>query len=567
MSTPASSPSRAPLMVAPGLRIARITWRVLPTFGLALAAVFIAWLFGADEFGLYQVMIGAVALGAWSLIAGTFRELLSPDRPWLRLVPVNDIRAHRLDMALRAVLFFAILSTYGIWLTTVNSWSHGIADVLRVVRNIVIIAAAAIVLGTTGLFRWLRARDGDSLLAVLARFVANVAFPIAVLVFLVWAAARGLGYHPLASWVLQAALGTVLKILVAVLVYRAIRRTLYRTVRFYTADQGVMALEPGEVLEANPYGLGGVRILTGLTKIALVVMTFLWTLETWSLSTDVLREFLEAHVLAGGSVTWGDLVTGAWRVFLTLAIGWLIRSILIYFVFPRSQASVGARYAILAVMRYIVVGVAIVFVLTAFGVDSSSLSWFFGAAGIGLAFGLQDIISNFVSGLIMLVERPMRVGDLVQVGTTMGNVEEIRMRGTVLRTFDNTTVLIPNSQMLGERVTNLTHGMGHSRIKVELVVPHDADPSQVESILLGAADAHPDVLKEPAPFVWFTQFTPSSLDFVLVCFTGELRKRIGIASRMRFDIIERLREAGIEIPHPQQDVHFHGLPPTSGQES
>ena len=121
--------------------------------------------------------------------------------------------------------------------------------------------------------------------------------------------------------------------------------------------------------------------------------------------------------------------------------------------------------------------------------------------------------------------------------------------------------LIPNSQMLGERVTNLTHGMGHSRIKVELVVPHDADPNQVEAILLSAADAHPDVLTEPAPFVWFTQFTPSSLDFVLVCFTSELRRRIGIASRMRFDIIERLREAGIEIPHAQQDVHIHGLPP------
>lgn len=564
MSDAAPAPERHGIVLHPGLRIARITWRVLPVFGLALAAVVVAWLFGAPAFGMQQVAIGAIALAGWAVIAGCIRELLSPDRPWLRVLPVSDIRAHRLDVALRSVLFFLIMSTYGIWLVRVNEWNPGIADVLRVVRNLVTIAAVAIVVGTTGVFRWLRARQGDGLAAVLARFVANVVFPLSVLVFLAWAGARGLGYHPLAAWMLRAAAWTILKILIAALAYRAIRRFLYRTVRFYTADQGVVALQPGEVLETNPYGLGAVRILTGLSKITLVIMTFLWVLDSWSLSTAILKDFLAAHVLSTGGVTWGDVVRGAWFVFVTLAIGWLLRSILVYFVFPRSQASVGARYAILAVLRYVIVGLAIVFVLTAFGVDSSSLGWFFGAAGIGLAFGLQDIISNFVSGLIMLVERPMRVGDLVEVGTTIGNVEEIRMRGTVLRTFDNTTVLIPNSQMLGERVTNYTYGMAHSRIKIDLVVPHDADPNQVEAILLEAAAAHEQVLPEPAPFVWFTQFTPSSLDFVLVCFTAELRARIGIASRIRFDIIERLRAAGIEIPHPQQDVHIRGpFPPTN----
>ena len=562
-ATPTPDGAR-PFVFAPMLRAARLLWRVLPAFALAAASVFVAWLFSLSPATLHEVLVGVVALLAWAIAAAIVREILSPDRPWLRILPVDDRRAHRLDMALRSVLFFAVASTYGIWLVSVNEWSAGVADLLRVVRNIVLVGATAIVLGTTGVFRWLRARAGDGLPAVLARFVANVVFPASVLVFLVVAVARGLGYHPLSAWVLNAAMATIVKILIAVLVYRALRRSLYRAVRFYVADRGpAVALGAGEVLDANPYGLGAVRILTGLAKIALLIFTTLWVLQSWSISPEILREALERGILGSDGVTWGDLVRGTVRVLITLALGWLLRSILIYFVFPRSQASVGARYAILAVLRYVVVGIAVVFVLVALGIDASSLSWFFGAAGIGLAFGLQDIISNFVSGLIMLVERPMRVGDLVEVGTTMGNVEEIRMRGTVLRTFDNTTVLIPNSQMLGERVTNLTHGMGHSRIKIELTVPHDADPNRVEAILLEAAAAHEQVLQEPAPFVWFTQFSPSSLDFVLVCYTAELRARIGIASRMRFDINERLRAAGIEIPHVQHDVHIRGaLPPS-----
>lgn len=548
-------PERA-FVFAPTLRIARVIWRILPMIGLAVAVWFVAWLFEASPATMHQIVVGAVGLLAWSVLAAVIREVLSPDRPWLRALPVDDRRAHRLDVALRSVLFFTVASTYGIWLVHMNDWNAGVADLLRVLRNVVIAISAAIVLGTTGVFRWLRARTGDSVAAVLARFVANVAFPASILVSLVFAVARGLGYHPLAAWVLKAATATVLKMLLALLVYRALRRVLYRTVRFYVAERGPIALGPGEVLDTNPYGLGAVRILTGLAKIALVILTFLWSLQSWSLSPEAVRTFLEHDVLGGGAVTWGDLVEGLWRVFITLAVGWLLRSILIYFVFPRSQASVGARYAILAVLRYVIVGLAIVFALVAFGIDASSLGWFFGAAGIGLAFGLQDIISNFVSGLIMLIERPMRVGDLVQVGATMGNVEEIRMRGTVLRTFDNTTVLIPNSQMLGERVTNLTHDLAHSRITVDLLVPHEAEPEAVEAILTGAAAAHPEVLEEPAPSVWFVEFSASSFDFRLVCFTAQLRSRIMIASQLRHDIVRRLRAAGIEIPHPQTDVHL-----------
>ena len=558
-----SAPARAerPRVFAPGLRLARILWRILPMLAWIGVGLLTALLFGANDAAMEQVLLVAAALLVYRVVAAMVRETLSPDRPWLRLIPMSDLRAHRLDTALRAGLFFVTMTSVGIHLVYTNGWNPGLADLLRVIRNAVIVFALFVMLATTGVVGWLRTRSGESVPATVARFTGRVGFPVAFVAVLVFAAARGAGYFPLSEWLLRNAAWTLLKLLAVVLVYRWLTRSLYRTVRFYAAA------EPGEgevqidESEANPYALGVVRITTGILKLVLVVFTTIWLLRTWSLSLPIIAEILAVGIPGDEHLTWGHLFGGFLKIVAVLWVGWLIRSVLTYFVFPRSGIGVGGRYAILAVMRYTIVGIAIVLGLAAFGVDTGSLGWFFGAAGVGLAFGLQDVIGNFVSGLIMLVERPIRVGDVVQIGTSMGTVEEIKMRGTTLRTFDNTTLLIPNSQMLGERVTNMTHGLGHSRLKSPLLVPHDADPRQVESILLAAAHVNEDVLADPKPFVWFSEFSPSSLDFTLICFTAQLRGRFGIASRLRFAIMDSLKEAGIEIPFPQQDLHIRSAPP------
>jgi len=558
-----AAPAKAerPLVFAPGLRLARILWRVLPMLAWIGVGLLTARLFGANDTAMEQVLLVAAALLGYRVAAAMLREALSPDRPWLRLVPMSDLRAHRLDTALRAVLFFVTMTSVGIHLVYTNGWNPGLADLLRVIRNAVIVFAGFVMLATTGVVGWLRTRSGESVPATVARFTGRVGFPVAFVTVLVFAAARGAGYFPLSEWLLRNSAWSLLKLLAVVLVYRWLTRSLYRTVHFYAAA------EPGEgdvvidESEANPYALGVVRITTGILKLVLVVFTTIWLLRTWSLSLPILAEILAVGIPGDDHLTWGHLFGGFLKIVVVLWVGWLIRSVLTYFVFPHSAIGVGGRYAILAVMRYTIVAIAIVLGLAAFGVDTGSLGWFFGAAGVGLAFGLQDVIGNFVSGLIMLVERPIRVGDVVQIGTSMGTVEEIKMRGTTLRTFDNTTLLIPNSQMLGERVTNMTHGLGHSRLKIPLMVPHDADPRQVESILLTAAHANEDVLEDPKPFVWFSEFSPSSLDFTLICFTAQLRGRFGIASRLRFAIMDSLKEAGIEIPFPQQDLHIRSAPP------
>ena len=163
----------------------------------------------------------------------------------------------------------------------------------------------------------------------------------------------------------------------------------------------------------------------------------------------------------------------------------------------------------------------------------------------------------------MLLQRPIRVGDIVTVGDASGTVEDIKMKGTTLRTFDNMTILIPNRQMLASRILNMTYSMGHTRVRVDVGVSYDANPEQVKAILLETARAHPQVVAEPEPSVVFQGYGPSSLDFSLFCYTNELRRRVGIASEIRYALFQRFQREGIEIPFPQQVIHVKGgkLPP------
>jgi len=266
-------------------------------------------------------------------------------------------------------------------------------------------------------------------------------------------------------------------------------------------------------------------------------------------------------MFAGTGVTWAQVLGGILSVVLVIAAGNILRTILTYFVFPRTSMDVGARYAILAVLRYLTIGLAIIFALASLGLDTSSLGWFFGMAGVGLGLGLQDVIGNFFSGIIMLIERPIRVGDTVQVGDAVGKVEDIRMRGTVIRTFDNTSVMIPNRQMLGERVTNLSYGMQRARVKILLGVEYGTDPDRVKAILSSEALRHPDILDDPAPVVWFSDFGASSLDFTLLCHTARVTGRASVASELRFSILSRLEREHIQIAFPQMDIRVKDLPP------
>jgi small-conductance mechanosensitive channel len=185
-----------------------------------------------------------------------------------------------------------------------------------------------------------------------------------------------------------------------------------------------------------------------------------------------------------------------------------------------------------------------------------------GALGIGLGFGLQNIVSNFVSGLVILAERPIALGDRIEVGSVAGQVRQISLRSTTVVTNDNISIIVPNSDLVTQAITNWSHGDPRVRIRVPVGVAYGTDPEKMRSVLLAVAEAHPDVLKEPAAAVFFDSFGDSSLNFELAVWTvNRAHAPRRFRSEINFAIEKALRENNIEIPFPQRVVHLRPSPP------
>jgi small-conductance mechanosensitive channel len=186
----------------------------------------------------------------------------------------------------------------------------------------------------------------------------------------------------------------------------------------------------------------------------------------------------------------------------------------------------------------------------------SKVTLLISALGVGIGFGLQNVVNNFVSGLILVFEHPVQVGDSVEVGTVFGEVRKIGFRASVLRTPDGAEVIVPNSELTGSRVINWSLSDRFRRISIPVSVAYGTDPNRVIDILLGIARKHPDVLAQPAPLAVFDRFGDSALVFTLLCWSFVDRFFIA-RSDLTIAINNSFKEAGIEIPFPQQDVHVH----------
>ena len=193
------------------------------------------------------------------------------------------------------------------------------------------------------------------------------------------------------------------------------------------------------------------------------------------------------------------------------------------------------------------------------GLDLSNIALVAGALSVGIGFGLQSIVNNFVSGLILLAERPIKTGDWVVVGGDQGYVRKISVRATKIETFDRATVIVPNAELISNRVMNWMHDGSMGRIIIPVGVSYDADPEQVREILLRIADESEYVSSYPGPSVFFMDFGASSLDFELRCYIQDINSSLSAKSALRFAIFKAMKEAGIEIPFPQQDIHVRSL--------
>ena len=248
-------------------------------------------------------------------------------------------------------------------------------------------------------------------------------------------------------------------------------------------------------------------------------------------------------------------------------VGWLRREALPRLV-ERTGLDRGAREATVTISGYIGVLLAAILALSLAGFDFTNIAIVAGALSVGIGFGLQNIVNNFVSGIILLFERPIRTNDWVIVGGTEGYVRRISIRSTLIETFDRADVIVPNSDLIAGQVTNMTLRDPWGRLVLPIGVAYGSDCERVRECLLAVAEAHPLVLKShhrvSRPKVLFRGFGESSLDFELRCFVSDVDKRLDVLSDLNFAIDKAFREAGIEIPFPQRDLHLRTVPEGCG---
>ena len=247
-------------------------------------------------------------------------------------------------------------------------------------------------------------------------------------------------------------------------------------------------------------------------------------------------------------------------VALLVAVFWLSSGTK-RFLFNRLLAQSGLdralQYAIAQIIANVVLVVGVLIVLENTGIHLGALAVFAGAVGVGVGFGLQNIASNFISGLVILAERPITIGDRVEVAGIAGQVEHIRARSTVIRTNDNIMMIVPNTKFIDSPVTNWTYGDRRVRFRIAVGVAYGSDVNKVRDALLAVAHENPHTLKEPAPSVFLKQFGDSSIDFQLMVWSSEMSARPShYRSDLNFAIAEKFREVGIEFPFPQRDVHI-----------
>ncbi|MEM8895187.1 MAG: mechanosensitive ion channel domain-containing protein [Bacteroidota bacterium] len=261
--------------------------------------------------------------------------------------------------------------------------------------------------------------------------------------------------------------------------------------------------------------------------------------------------------LGESSISLGTIIYFIISFWLLFFLSARARRLLTTRLLTRANIEVGLRETIGSGTRLFIVIIGSIIIIQSAGIDLSALSLLAGALGVGIGFGLQNITDNSISGLIILFEKPIKVGDRIEVGNVNGDVLNISVRATTILTNDNISIIVPNSEFISKQVINWSHNDRNIRFRIPVGVSYNEDPEKIKEILLSVANDNKDVLTKPGPMVLFNGFGDSSLDFELAVWTSKFidRPRI-LKSDLYFEIFKRFADADVEIPFPQRDIHI-----------
>jgi small-conductance mechanosensitive channel/uncharacterized protein YndB with AHSA1/START domain len=495
-----------------------------------------------------RIALGVLLFGLGCVVIDWATGPLSPSADVNGLIPdhVRPLRRRLRILIFALVLSFILLGTNWLSIRLVDPNVTGRAAMILIVA-----------LSLLNVFVYLRRIPGLRHRLRLIRYMAMLTLIVAVAAVLV-------GYQNFAGYLIHGITRTSLALFMLWILFWLISRGF---------DYLIQEDTPAAQSLRENLGLGKSATRTGLGFMQLVADLVLWVgaivyfIYVWDESGTTIDRLVDLVILGG---TVGNLrlipaqIIGGVLVFagLMILIGWLKRWIdrrwLQHIVAER-----GAREALITLFGYVGFVIALLIGLTQAGVDLSGIAIVSGALALGIGFGMQEIANNFVSGLILLFERPIRSGDFVTVGDTEGFVRKISIRATEIETLDNQNVMVPNSELVSGRVTNWVLHDTQGRIRLFVGVAYGSDVEKVRGILERVANEHPEVITDgraPAPRALFMGFGDSSLDFELRCRVNRIDRRFTVMSDMNFAINAAFREENIEIPFPQRDLHIRSYP-------
>jgi small-conductance mechanosensitive channel len=367
------------------------------------------------------------------------------------------------------------------------------------------------------------------------------------------------GYSVLAAYLLKSSLTTTFAVLAAWMLMLMARSTL----------EWIIQSPP---LRKIPYLQSKANVIVSrsalLTNVLIASLFATFILVIWRVydrpAEAIQGVFGFGFMVGSRKVTLGLILTAAAFLYGSFLISWAVQILLMKGVFSRREMQVGVRISIARLIHYGFVFVGFLLALVALGVHLRDVTIIAGALGVGIGFGLQGIVNNFVSGLILLFERPIKVGDYIQLGEQWAEIKKIGLRATVVETFNRSEIVVPNSDLVSNQVTNWTLSNRIARIIIPVGVEYGSDVPLVIKTLMESAMASSKVLRMPEPQVLFLRFGESSLDFELRVWISDIDDRLVVISQMHQEIDQRFRQAGIVIAFPQVDLHVRSVEESPG---
>lgn len=527
---------------------------------LAIASIYISLeVHGLLFDGIEELARGlAVGLSLYFVIAGFSHVALQPHLPQWRVARLSEESADTLDARLKFLAVILGLNSF-IW---IGFHLGGAGDAFRTIVNVFMNATLAFGLWPMlGDGAWRRSETAISIEATGGEVVdprkyatARRLLRLLVLAIPLTAAA---GYYNLSDYIAR-------NIILAGLLFG-----------LFSALSTIVGELTAAMLNAQGGSLRKVRTalgfsdeaggiahfwITGFFNVLLAGALFTLFLPSAGVPREDIAAFFETGIsgvhIGNFTISFTDILLGVVIFVVALRVTRMVQRLLERRLLPQTRLDTGVQNSIKSAAGYVGTTIGIVIAVSVAGIDFSNIAIIAGALSVGIGFGLQNIVNNFISGLIVLVERPVKVGDWVIIGGNEGIVKRINVRATEIETFKRATVIVPNGELISQALVNYTLHNKMGRVDIPVGVAYGTDPDQVEKVLFEVAAAHKAVLSFPKPRVLFQNFGASTLDFELRCFVANVEESLAVRTELMFAVERIFRERDIEIPFPQSDINI-----------